>query len=48
MARRKPLEEELLGFSRNTSIHIPEKLVTSLAEFVFNLTMCPIPANECK
>jgi len=43
----KSLADEL-EFSRNTSISIPEKLVTSLAEFIFNLTMCPIPMNECK
>ena len=27
---------------------IPEKVVTSLAEFVYNLTTCPIPREESK
>ena len=30
-----------------TPVQIPEKVVTSLAEFVFNLT-CPIPREESK
>jgi len=29
-------------------VQIPEKVVTSLAEFVFNLTTCPIPRDESK
>jgi hypothetical protein len=29
-------------------ITLPEKTVTDLAEFVYNLTMCLIPENECK
>jgi hypothetical protein len=29
-------------------ISLPEKIVTDLAEFIYNLTMCPIPENECK
>lgn len=31
-----------------TSVKIPEKVVTSLAEFVYNLTTCPIPREESK
>ena len=30
------------------TITIPQKTVSSLAEFVYNLTTCPIPANESK
>ena len=30
------------------SIKIPEKVVTSLAEFVYNLTTCPIPREQSK
>jgi hypothetical protein len=35
---------------RNDSVIVtlPEKTVTDLAEFVYNLTMCPIPENERK
>jgi hypothetical protein len=40
------LLDELLDYPRNISINIPEKVVTSLAEFVFNLTTCPIPKNK--
>lgn len=31
-----------------TPIQIPEKVVISLAEFIFNLTTCPIPREESK
>ena len=27
---------------------IPERIVTSLAEFVYNITTCPIPRKKCK
>ena len=27
---------------------LPEKTVIDLAEFIYNLTTCPIPENECK
>ena len=30
------------------SIKKPEKVATSLAEFVYNLTTCPIPREETK
>lgn len=30
------------------TITIPQKTVSSLAEFVYNLTTCPIPANKSK
>lgn len=29
-------------------VKIPENVVTSLAEFVYNLTTCPIPKEKCK
>jgi hypothetical protein len=32
----------------STNIKIPRKMVTSLAEFVYNLTTCPIPQAESK
>jgi hypothetical protein len=32
----------------SVTVTLPEKIVTDLAEFVYNLTMCPIPENECK
>jgi hypothetical protein len=32
----------------STIVKIPEKVVTSLAEFVYNLTTCPIPREESK
>ena len=45
----KPPNEEVLGnTSVVTTISIPEKIVTSLAEFVYNLTTCPIPKKESK
>ena len=31
-----------------TPVKIPEKVVTSLAEFVYNLTTCPIPREKSK
>ena len=49
----KNLRDKILGESPimatvGTSITIPAKVVTSLAEFVYNLTTCPIPKNESK
>jgi hypothetical protein len=29
-------------------VTLPETIVTDLAQFVYNLTMCPIPESECK
>jgi hypothetical protein len=29
-------------------VTLPEKIITDLAEFTYNLTMCPIPEKECK
>ena len=41
------LEDKVLAGPINVSaVRIPEKIITSLAEFVFNLTTCPIPKNE--
>jgi hypothetical protein len=36
------------NYTEGTSIKIPEKVVTSLAEFVYNLTTCPIPREGSK
>jgi hypothetical protein len=45
----KPLSEWVLDNDSNSVvIKIPEKVVTSLAEFVYNLTTCPIPREESK
>lgn len=48
----KSLEEEVLGSIINhreeTNIKIPENVITSLAEFVYNLTTCWIPENMSK
>lgn len=41
-------EKVASNYTRGTPIQIPEKVVTSLAEFVFNLTTCPIPREESK
>jgi len=41
------LEDRVLRDPINVSVvRIPEKIITSLAEFVYNLTTCPIPKNE--
>lgn len=42
-----PSTTELAPMEKAT-ITIPQKTVSSLAEFVYNLTTCPIPANESK
>ena len=34
------------NYTPGTSVKIPEKVVTSLAQFVYNLTTCPIPREE--
>lgn len=34
------------NYSIGTTIKIPKKIVTSLAEFVYNLTTCPIPREK--
>ena len=45
----KPLSEWILDNDPYSAIiKIPEKIVTSLAEFVYNLTTCPIPTDESK
>jgi hypothetical protein len=47
----KSLEEEVLGSINHrdeTKIKIPENVITSLAEFVYNLTTCWIPENMSK
>lgn len=45
----KPLSEWVLDNDPYSAvIKIPEKIVTSLAEFVYNLTTCPIPREESK
>ena len=36
------------NYTPGTPVKIPEKVVTSLAEFVYNLTTCPIPREESK
>ena len=36
------------NYTPGTYVKIPEKVVTSLAEFVYNLTTCPIPREESK
>src|SRR6266496_4722912 len=35
-----------LNYSVGTTVRIPKKVVTSLAEFVYNLTTCPIPREK--
>lgn len=41
------LEDKVLEGPINVSaVKIPENIITSLAEFVYNLTTCPIPKNE--
>ena len=37
-----------ISSSNLSSIRIPDKLVTSLAEFAYNLTTCQIPEKHCK
>jgi len=45
----KTLSEWVLdNDSYSAIVKIPEKVVTSLAEFVYNLTTCPIPREESK
>ena len=46
--RDKILGESPITAKIGTSITIPAKVVTSLAEFVYNLTTCPIPKNKSK
>jgi hypothetical protein len=42
------LHDEVLKDPVNFSaVKLPERIITSLAEFVYNLTTCPIPENEC-
>ena len=42
-------DREVNNSSSNlSSIRIPDKLVTSLAEFTYNLTTCQIPEKDCK
>jgi hypothetical protein len=40
------LEWVLENNPSSTIIKIPERIVTSLAEFVYNLTTCPIPKKR--
>jgi hypothetical protein len=36
-------------YSDGTTVsNLPHKLVSSLAQFVYNLTSCPIPLDKCK
>ena len=48
----KNLMDETLGSPINIQIgeisSIAEKVVTSLAEFVYSLTICPIPRTQSK
>ena len=41
-------DTELLASLEQATITIPQKIVSSLAEFVYNLTTCPIPEMESK
>ena len=41
-------EKVVSNHTPGTPVKIPEKVVTSLAEFVYNLTTCPIPEEESK
>jgi len=41
------VKRKLASWEQST-ITIPSKIVTSLAEFVYNLTTCPIPETESK